>query len=155
MLIPGIWAMTQFDASRKFMIAQRRPNKPMIVQFITMVMHFLWCYIFIGMLDLRVTGAAIATNITFIMNMAISDVILLSSKEFELTRVLEEWKMLFSGWSDYLRIGIPSVIMLCGEWWAFEILAILSGIIGIADLAAEIIIINIVSFVFMAPLGLS
>ena len=45
--------------------------------------------------------------------------------------------------------------MLCFEWWAFELLAIFSGYMGIASLAAEVIIINLVGFVFMLPLGIS
>lgn len=45
--------------------------------------------------------------------------------------------------------------MLCFEWWAFELLAIFSGYISIEAIAAEVIIINIVSFIFMIPLGIS
>lgn len=45
--------------------------------------------------------------------------------------------------------------MLCFEWWAFELLAIFSGYMGIAQLAAEVIIINMVGFVFMLPLGIA
>lgn len=45
--------------------------------------------------------------------------------------------------------------MLCFEWWAFEFLAIFSGYISVAALAAEIVIINLVSFIFMMPLGIS
>ena len=155
MMIPGIWAMTQFDASRKFMIAQGKPTMPMIIQLVTMIMHYLWCLLLVGYLDLRIEGTAIATNITFILNMAFSDLILMTNQDFEKTRNLRSWKDLFEGWLEYLMIGIPGAIMLCGEWWAFEILAILSGCIGVADLAAEIIIISFVTFVFMIPLGLS
>lgn len=45
--------------------------------------------------------------------------------------------------------------MLCFEWWAFELLAIFSGYIGISQLAAEVIIINLVGFIFMLPLGIA
>jgi hypothetical protein len=33
------------------------------------------------------------------------------------------------------------MLMVCFEWWAFELLAIFSGIIGVKELAAEIVII--------------
>jgi MATE family multidrug resistance protein len=45
--------------------------------------------------------------------------------------------------------------MVCFEWWAFELLAIYSGYFGISQLAAEVVIINRVSFLFMMPLGIS
>ena len=54
-----------------------------------------------------------------------------------------------------MSIGLPSALMICFEWWAFEVLAVLSGYISIEALAAEIVIINIVSFIFMMPLGIS
>ena len=55
----------------------------------------------------------------------------------------------------YLKIGVPGMFMLCFEWWAFELLAIFSGLISVTDLAAEVVIINMVAFIFMIPLGIS
>ena len=54
---------------------------------------------------------------------------------------------------DYLKIGIPGACMLCFEWWVFELLAIFSGLMSVEALAAEVIIVNIVTLVFMVPLG--
>lgn len=45
--------------------------------------------------------------------------------------------------------------MLCFEWWAFELLAIFTGILGVEPLAAEVVIINMITFIFMLPLGIS
>ena len=43
--------------------------------------------------------------------------------------------------------------MLCFEWWVFELLAIFSGLMSVEALAAEVIVVNIVTLVFMVPLG--
>lgn len=56
---------------------------------------------------------------------------------------------------DFLKVGIPGMLMLCFEWWAFELLAIFTGLIGVKELAAEVVIINMVTFIFMMPLGIS
>ena len=45
--------------------------------------------------------------------------------------------------------------MLCFEWWCFELLAIFSGLISVEALAAEVIIVNLVTLIFMVPLGIS
>ena len=50
---------------------------------------------------------------------------------------------------------MPGAMMLCFEWWAFELLALLSGLISVEALAAEIVVINVTSFIFMVPLGTS
>ncbi len=55
----------------------------------------------------------------------------------------------------YLKVGISGALMLCFEWWAFELLAIFSGLISVESLAAEVVVINIVTFIFMIPLGIS
>jgi multidrug resistance protein, MATE family len=47
------------------------------------------------------------------------------------------------------------MLMLCFEWWAFELLAIFAGLLGVNELAAEVVIINMVTFIFMLPLGIS
>lgn len=47
------------------------------------------------------------------------------------------------------------MLMLCFEWWAFELLAIFTGLLGVEQLAAEVVIINMITFIFMLPLGIS
>ena len=39
----------------------------------------------------------------------------------------------FSNWGEYFRLSIPATVMLCAEWWAFEILTILSGVLGVNE----------------------
>lgn len=99
-------------------------------------------------------GAAMALNLTYISNMVISDIWMSMSQECSLTLV--KWdKSALTEWGSYLRVGVPGACMLCFEWWAFEILAIFTGYMGVEALAAEVVIINIVSFIFMMPLGIS
>ena len=119
-----------------------------------MLTHFIWCHWFVISLGWGVVGAALATNITYLLNWIITDIIILKHPDFETTRA--PWdKSVFQKWFDYLKIGVPGACMLCFEWWAFELLAIFSGYMSIAALAGEVIIINLVSFIFMIPLGIS
>ena len=43
--------------------------------------------------------------------------------------------------------------MQCFEWWAFELIAIFAGLIGVKELAAQVAVINVIGFVYMIPLG--
>jgi Na+-driven multidrug efflux pump len=72
-MIPGVWAMGQFDSTKKFLSSQYKTKIPVLVQLFTTILHFFWCRHFITNLGMRETGAAIATNITYILNMVISD----------------------------------------------------------------------------------
>lgn len=86
--------------------------------------------------------------------MIIIDIVLVKCTYFNETRAKIDSSIL-KNWLYYLKIGIPGAFMLCFEWWAFEILAIFSGYLGVAALAAEVVIINLVTFIFMMPLGIS
>jgi len=96
-------------------------------------------------------GAAVATNITYIANMVITDI--------WCYRNLDTWAMptreMFNDIGSYLKVGISGMLMLCFEWWAFELLAIFSGLLSVEALAAEVVVINLVTFIFMVPLGIS
>jgi len=112
--------------------------------------------LFIVKLEMRERGAAAATNLTYILNMVISDAIIRYKKDewfkdmvfFYDYTVLKDLK-------NYLKIGIPGMLMLCFEWWCFELLAIFTGLLGVGELAAEVVIINMIAFIFMLPLGIS
>ena len=84
-LIPGIWAQSMFDATRKFLSAQFEIEIPLYVQFFTLVLHFLWCYLFITVMGGREVGAAMATNITYILNMIIVDVVCVRKESLKKT----------------------------------------------------------------------
>lgn len=59
----------------------------------------------------------------------------------------------FGGWCQYLRLGFPSLLMLSLEWWSFEILALIAGLISVQALAAHSIVATIVPCMFMISLG--
>ena len=35
-------------------------------------------------------------------------------------------------WNAYFKLAIPSILMICGEWWYFELLVLTSGYIGVS-----------------------
>ena len=125
---------------------------PLVAQCITLVFHFLWCWLFISHLGMRETGAALASNITYIGNMVICDIWCYSNADIRKTYAKPSLDMI-KDIGTYLKIGIPGACMICFEWWVFELLAIFSGLMSVDALAAEVIIVNVVGFVFMIPLG--
>ena len=64
-----------FDATRRFLSAQFETKIPLYIQLVTLVMHFFWCYLFVIKMDGREVGAAMATNITYILNFILIELI--------------------------------------------------------------------------------
>ena len=59
----------------------------------------------------------------------------------------------FLGWSEYMRISLPSTVMLLAEGWAFNVLGVLAGLISVEDQAANTILLMVISIMFMVPMG--
>eukprot|EP00698_Gefionella_okellyi_P002689 TRINITY_DN1252_c0_g1_i1.p2 TRINITY_DN1252_c0_g1~~TRINITY_DN1252_c0_g1_i1.p2 ORF type:complete len:253 (-),score=55.20 TRINITY_DN1252_c0_g1_i1:50-808(-) len=47
------------------------------------------------------------------------------------------------------------MLMLCLEWWCYEISALMAGLMSVNSLAAQTLIMNLFNLVYMIPLGLS
>ena len=60
----------------------------------------------------------------------------------------------FKEWKAYFKLSVPATVMLCAEWWSFEILVILVGILGVIEQAAFIITLNVTAQCFMFPMGI-
>ncbi|ORZ30266.1 mate-domain-containing protein [Catenaria anguillulae PL171] len=60
-----------------------------------------------------------------------------------------------SGWSQFLGLGIPGMLMICAEWWLFEIVALIAGLFGPQALAAQSVLLNTSSICYMFFLGVS
>ncbi|KAF5219445.1 hypothetical protein ECC02_007588 [Trypanosoma cruzi] len=60
-----------------------------------------------------------------------------------------------SGWIHFFKVGIPSLIAVCSEWWAFEVQALFAISISPLALAVFGVAMNIISVMFSIALGLS
>jgi len=49
----------------------------------------------------------------------------------------EAWIMpdyrVFSGVTAYVRLAVPSTIMMCLEWWVWEVMVLISGWLGVVE----------------------
>ncbi|XP_070683594.1 multidrug and toxin extrusion protein 1-like [Pempheris klunzingeri] len=58
-------------------------------------------------------------------------------------------------WGPFIQLAIPSMLMLCLEWWMFEIGGFLAGVISEAELGAQSIAYELAVVAYMFPLGFS
>ena len=121
-----------------------------------MICHIIMCYLFVFTFGFGVVGASISTCITFWLNLIIITVYV-SLKE----GVTPEGSWFFfnkDSFKDlglYLKYGIPAALMLCLEWWSFEVLAIFAGMLSIQELAANVVLFNLIGIMFSIPFGMS
>uniref|UniRef100_A0A8C9VPT2 Multidrug and toxin extrusion protein n=1 Tax=Scleropages formosus TaxID=113540 RepID=A0A8C9VPT2_SCLFO len=111
-------------------------------------------YIFLYVLDLGVAGSA-AANILSQYSLALLLYI------YILWRGLH--KATWGGWSidclqewgSFIRLAIPSMLMLCLVWWIYEIGGFLAGLKSEVELGAQSVIYEVTKLAYMFPIGVS
>ncbi|NWW03388.1 S47A1 protein, partial [Oreocharis arfaki] len=57
-------------------------------------------------------------------------------------------------WNSFTSLAIPSMLMMCIEWWTYEIGSFLIGLLSVIELSVQSIIYEVSVVAFMIPLGL-
>lgn len=141
-----------FDANRQYLNAMNRASVVMYTMIITSVLHILWCYLLVFYVTLDVVGVAIATLVTLALNFMITSVY--ARRDRYLKRSFFWFtKDSFKELREYLNVALPSCVMLCLEWWSFEVLAFMAGYISVEATGAHVIVLNTHVVVIMLPLG--
>ncbi|NWT87456.1 S47A2 protein, partial [Lanius ludovicianus] len=58
-------------------------------------------------------------------------------------------------WGSFIWLAVPGMVMMCIEWWTFEIGSFLAGLISVVELGAQSVIYELASVAYMVPLGIS
>eukprot|EP00347_Sterkiella_histriomuscorum_P000139 403377020 len=153
-VMPGLVLQAEFDIVRTFLNCFGKSQVAMTIQIVTTSLHVLWSYIFVSRLQLGLTGTAISTIITFSLNV-VTITIYMSYFEKELK---DAWflptKNSFKNLGQYIQVAFPSMLMLCLEWWTFEIQTFFASFISIEATGSQVIILNVLYLLFTMTLGL-
>ena len=77
------------------------------------------------------------------------------SPNWERNDYVSFWKNIYSGLYNYWKYGIPSLVIVCLEWWWIEFLSIIAGWLSEKELAANVALLNLNYVVYNFPLGMS
>lgn len=125
-LIPTLFGYAVLQPLVKFLQAQSRVFVMSFSSLILFLFHIPLCYLLVIGLGFGFRGAAIATSISIWVNVAILGVYV----RFWVTRTWTGFSMAaFEDLGKLMRIAVPSAIMVCLEYWSFELLVILSGLL--------------------------
>ena len=60
----------------------------------------------------------------------------------------------FKNLGEYMSLGVPTAAMQCLEWWAFEVMTLIAGYIGVTEQASQLVLLNIIALLYMIALGI-
>ncbi|XP_056297125.1 multidrug and toxin extrusion protein 1 [Pseudoliparis swirei] len=152
--MPALPATFMYSLQARYLQNQGIIWPQVITGIVVNLLNVLINYIFLYLFKMGVAGSAVANTVS----------------QFSLASVLYAyimWKGLhkatWGGWSkeclqdwgSYINVAIPSMIMMCVEWWTYEIGGFLAGLISEVELGAQAVVYEIASVAYMFPLGLS
>ncbi|XP_075389056.1 multidrug and toxin extrusion protein 2 [Tenrec ecaudatus] len=111
-------------------------------------------YALVSVLNLGVRGSAYANTISQFMQTIFLFLYIVLKKLY-----LETWagwsSQCLQEWGSFFSLAIPSMFMMCIEWWAYEIGSLLMGLLSVLDLSAQAVIYEVATVTYMIPMGLS
>jgi multidrug resistance protein, MATE family len=152
--IPGLYAITMYDTLRRFLQAQGSFDIPVKGLIVTNVFHIVTLYFVLKYINFDpVIMTASVTNISMILDFFILKY--LANENLKKTNFLGIFDGAFDDWWEYLELALPSMFIICAEWWMYEVLAIFAGLLGVEYLSVVVIIFNTHNFVYDISYGLS
>ncbi|KAB1204207.1 MATE efflux family protein 7 [Morella rubra] len=155
-MIPSIFAFALLQCHVRFLKTQSIVAPMVISTGVTTICHIFICWILVFKSGLGNKGAALANAISYWIN-ALSLILYVRISP----SCKKTWngfsKEAFHGIPDFLKLSIPSSVMLSLEIWSFEMMVLLSGLLPNPKLETSVLSIslNTCSVVYMIPLGLS
>ncbi|VFQ91466.1 unnamed protein product [Cuscuta campestris] len=155
-MIPSLFAYAILQCLMKFLQTQNNVYPMMLASVVTTLCHGVVCWALVLKSVLGYRGAALATSISYWLN-----VVFLAGYIKCSLSIRETWtgfsKEAIQNIPTFLKVAVPSTFMLCLKCWTFEIVLILSGLLPNPKLETSVmsICLNTSSLVWMLPFGLS
>ncbi|XP_078432816.1 protein DETOXIFICATION 19-like isoform X2 [Wolffia australiana] len=126
-LIPALFAYGQIQCLIRFLQTQSIVTPLVVCSVSSLLLHIPITFALVHPLGMGYTGAAVAAGVSQWISLLMLVSYAIFSKRFE-----ETWQGFsteaFAIILPTLRLAIPSAIMVCLEYWAFEIMVLLAGL---------------------------
>uniref|UniRef100_A0A5B7A9J8 Protein DETOXIFICATION n=1 Tax=Davidia involucrata TaxID=16924 RepID=A0A5B7A9J8_DAVIN len=155
-LIPAIFAYGLLHNLLRFLQTQSVVMPLFVCSVIPLIIHIGITYVLVHWTPLAFKGAALAVSISLWISVIMLGIYVLYSKKFEHTWngfSLESFSYVLTN----LKLALPSAAMVCLEYWAFEILVLLAGVMPDAEITTSLIAmcVNTEAAAYMTTYGLS
>ncbi|XP_047291391.1 multidrug and toxin extrusion protein 2 isoform X6 [Homo sapiens] len=152
--IPGLPVIFLYNLLAKYLQNQKITWPQVLSGVVGNCVNGVANYALVSVLNLGVRGSAYANIISqFAQTVFLLLYIVLKKLH------LETWagwsSQCLQDWGPFFSLAVPSMLMICVEWWAYEIGSFLMGLLSVVDLSAQAVIYEVATVTYMIPLGLS
>ncbi|XP_050273404.1 protein DETOXIFICATION 12-like isoform X13 [Quercus robur] len=154
-LVPALFAYATLQPLVRYLQTQSIVKPMLISSFVILCFHIPLCWVLVFKSGLGNLGAALAMGISYWLNVILLGLYVKYSSACKKTLVPIS-KEMFQGIGEFFRFAIPSAIMICLEWWSFELLILLSGLLPNPQLETSVlsVCLNTIATLYTIPYGL-
>nr|XP_016511308.1 PREDICTED: protein DETOXIFICATION 18-like isoform X2 [Nicotiana tabacum] len=156
-LIPGLFAYSFLQNILRFLQAQSIIMPLALCSVGSLVIHIGIAYALVNWTGLAFKGAALAASISIWISLLTLGIYVLFSKRFSHIRPNGFSFEPFHHILTNLKLALPSAAMVCLEYWAFELLVLLAGLMPSSGTNTSVVAmcVNTQNIAYMISYGLS
>ncbi|KEH24739.1 MATE efflux family protein [Medicago truncatula] len=151
-LIPALFGYALLQALIRYFQTQGMIFPMVFSSVSALFLHIPICWILVFKLGLGHIGAALAIGISYWLNVIWLWVYIKYSPSCEKTKIVFSTHALHN-LPEFCKYAIPSGLMFCFEWWSFEILILIAGLLPNPQLETSVlsVCLNTTSLHFFIP----
>ncbi|KAK7280397.1 hypothetical protein RJT34_25461 [Clitoria ternatea] len=155
-LVPALFAHAILQPLVRYFQMQSLLFPMLLSSLVTLCIHIPLCWALVFKTGLNNVGGAVAMSISIWLNVTFLGLYATFSPACAQTRAPISMD-LFHGIWEFFSFAIPSAVMVCVEWWSFELLVLLSGLLPNPQLETSVlsICLNTISTLYSIPLGIA
>ena len=133
-------------------------NAPMVISILTSIMHLGICHVLTYNFGLGIKAPPVATSFFLFNQFIILHIYIKFFLKDE--KVQQAWflptKSSFNlkGLVEFMKIGLPSIVVLCLDWWSFEIMMIFASGLSVQAVAVQVLVCSTGGIFWMVHIGI-
>ncbi|KAL1810075.1 hypothetical protein ACET3Z_027065 [Daucus carota] len=137
-LIPALFPYAILQLLVRYLLTQSLLYPMLLSSVAALVFHIPLSWVLIYKFGFGSGGAALGIGLSYWLNVILLWGYVKFTPSCEKTRILFS-KDVFPSIREFFRFGIPSAVMICLEWWSYELVILLSGLLPDPQLETSVL----------------
>ncbi|KAJ4830270.1 hypothetical protein Tsubulata_039335 [Turnera subulata] len=155
-LVPALFAYATYQPLLRFYQTQSIIMPMLMCSCLTLILHIPISWVMVYKSGLNSLGGALAIGMSYWLNVLFLGLHMKHSSVFEKTRIPISME-LFKEIREFFHLAIPSSVMVCLQWWSYEVVILLAGLLPNPQLETSVLSVCLTTLatLFAIPYGLS
>ncbi|WZZ14540.1 hypothetical protein YC2023_107629 [Brassica napus] len=137
-LIPALFGYSVLQSLTRYFQSQGLVLPLFLSSLGALCFHIPFCWLLVYKLKFGIVGAALSIGLSYWLNVGLLWVFMRDSSLHRETKNLRGQEI-FLCMKQFIALAIPSAMMTCLEWWSFELLVLMSGLLPNSKLETSVL----------------